>query len=292
MPQKRRESGKTSFKKEYRPAPRSKQSRERKEEGVRERPPSDLEGALVGRHPVLEAMRSGRAVTRLWVQEGLREGSLREIVALARQQHVPVSEVPRSFLDRLADGVPHQGIGAQAGIKPTLDISQMTELLKAVPEPIIFFLDGLQDPHNLGAVLRAADAVGAQAVVVPERGASGLTTTVAKASAGAIEYMPVVRVTNLAQAVQKAKEAGVFVFAADPQAQKLYTEVNWSGPVGVVIGAEGEGVRPLVKNRCDGVIKLPMLGHVSSLNASNAASVIGFEIIRQRHEKNSVLTRV
>lgn len=258
------------------------------------RPFSDLEDTpvLVGRHPVLEAFRASRAISRLWVQESLKEGSLREIVALAREQHVPVTEVPKPFLDRLAGDVPHQGVGAQVALKPTLSLEELPDLVQSSTDPLVYILDGIQDPHNLGAILRTADATGATAVVIPERGAAGLTAVVAKASAGAIEYVPVVRVTNLAQAIDKLKDAGLFVFAADPGASQMYTEVDWTGPAAVVIGGEGRGVRPLIRNRSDGLVKLPMLGQVSSLNASNAASVIGFEAIRQRLQKNSVLTRI
>ncbi|MCL5116384.1 MAG: 23S rRNA (guanosine(2251)-2'-O)-methyltransferase RlmB [Firmicutes bacterium] len=271
--------------------PYAQKPQERPNRDVERRPPSfqrrpfeDLEDTpvLVGRHPVLEAFRSGRAITRLWVQESIKEGSLREIVALAREQHVPVTEVPKPFLDRLAGDVPHQGVGAQVALKPTLNLDELPELIKASSQPLLYILDGIQDPHNLGAILRTADATGATAVIIPERGAAGLTAVVAKASAGAIEYVPVVRVTNLAQAIDKVKDAGVFVFAADPDASKLYTEVDWTGPVAVVIGAEGRGIRPLIRTRSDELVKLPMLGQVASLNASNAASAIGFEAVRQR----------
>lgn len=240
---------------------------------------------LVGRHPVLEALRAGRAITRVWIQEGLREGSLREIAAIARDRHVALSEVPKPFLDRLSDGVPHQGVGAQVAIKPTLGLDDLMDVLQSSTAPFLYILDGIQDPHNLGAILRTADATGASAVIIPERGASGLTAVVAKASAGAIEYVPVVRVTNLVQAIDKVKAAGVFVFSADPGATQLYSEIDWTGPSAVVIGGEGHGVRPLVRDRSDGSVRLPMLGQVSSVNASNAASVIGFEVVRQRLRK-------
>ncbi|NMP22172.1 23S rRNA (guanosine(2251)-2'-O)-methyltransferase RlmB [Sulfobacillus harzensis] len=257
-------------------------------------PLEDLEDTpvLVGRHPVLEALRAERAITRLWLQEGLKEGSLREIVSLCRERHVPVTEVPKAFLDRLGGELPHQGVAAQVALKPTLSLDDLPEIIQALPTPMLYILDGIQDPHNVGAILRTADATGAAAVVIPERGAAGLTAVVAKASAGAMEYVPVVRVTNLSQAIDKIKQMGVFVYAADPEATALYTEVDWTGPVAVIIGAEGRGIRPLVKRRADGLIKLPMLGHVSSLNASNAAAVIGFEAVRQRLRKKSLLTRI
>lgn len=286
--------GKKSFEKRTEGRqPRAGADRHR-DSGVARRPFEDLEDTpvLVGRHPVLEAFRSGRAITRLWVQDGLVEGSLREIVASARDHHVPVTDVPRAFLDRLGGELPHQGVAAQVALKPTRSLEELPEIIQASASPWLYILDGIQDPHNLGAILRTADATGAACVVVPERGAAGLTAVVAKASAGAIEYVPVVRVTNLAQALDKIKQAGVFVYAADPEASQLYTDVDWTGPTAVVIGAEGRGVRPLIKNRSDGLIKLPMLGQVSSLNASNAASVIGFEAVRQRTRKKSLLTRL
>lgn len=247
---------------------------------------------LVGRHPVLEALRGGRPIARIWVQEGVKEGSVREIAALARERHLVVTEVPKAFLDRLADSVPHQGVGAQAALKATLNLEELLDLVQASSNPLLYILDGIQDPHNLGAILRTADATGATAVVIPERGASGLTAVVAKASAGALEYVPVARVFNVAQAIDKIKEAGIFVYAADPNAPTLYTEIDWTGASAVVIGGEGQGVRPLVRARSDGLVKLPMMGRVESLNASNAACVIGFEVVRQRQAKKSVLTHV
>lgn len=276
-------------------SPARTSSYERERPYDRERPArDDRDGTpvLVGRHPVLEALRAGRSITRVWIQEGLREGSLREIAALAREHHVAVAEVPKVFLDRMADGVPHQGVGAQVALKATLELGDLHQLLEASSKPLLYILDGIQDPHNLGAILRTADAIGATAVIIPERGASGLTAVVAKASAGAVEYVPVVRVTNVAQAIDKVKAAGVFVFAADADAPQLYTDVDWTGPCAIVIGSEGHGIRPLVKDRSDGLIRLPMLGHVSSVNASNAAAVIGFEVVRQRHRENSILTGI
>lgn len=237
---------------------------------------------IVGRHPVLEALRSGRPIDRLWIQQGLLEGSLREIAALAHERRIFLKEVPKAFLDRLSEGLVHQGVGAQVAIKPALDFDEWSGILQSSTAPFVYILDGIQDPHNLGAILRTADATGASGVIIPERGASGLTAVVAKASAGAIEYVPVVRVTNLAQTIDKMKKLGVFVYAAHPTASTLYTSVDWSGPIGLVIGSEGLGIRPLVRERCDGLVRLPMLGQVTSINASNAAAAIGFEVIRQR----------
>lgn len=256
------------------------------------RPSITRDELLVGRHPVLEALRAGRTMTKLWVQDDQGTGSLREIVALARAHRIPVVEVPWAHLEELAGASPHQGVVAQVAAKEMLDLNELLTLVEKASEPLVYLLDGIQDPQNLGAILRSADAIGATAVVLPERGAVGLTSAVAKASAGAIEYVSVARVTNLAQTMDRLKALGLFIYAADPAAEMLYTAVDWSGGIGVVIGGEGAGVRPIVRQRADGVVKLPMLGHVSSLNASSAAAVIGFEIIRQRWHKKSVLTRV
>jgi len=259
--------------------------RDTRETKRHEAPPIEAhEPLIIGRHPVLEALRAGRSITRIWVQSGLLEGSLREIVGLARDAHIAINTVPKVLLDRMAETVPHQGVIAQAALKPVLSLDDLEELIRGVSNPLIYVLDGIQDPQNLGAILRVADATGAAAVVIPERGAVGLTAAVGKASAGAIEYVPVVRVTNLSAALQKIKSWGVFVYAADPAAERLYTAVDWRGAVAILIGAEGRGIRPLVKSRADDVIRLPMFGHVNSLNAATAAAVLGFEVVRQRSQ--------
>ncbi|MCY0879304.1 MAG: 23S rRNA (guanosine(2251)-2'-O)-methyltransferase RlmB [Firmicutes bacterium] len=298
----RKTGSKPNGRRRHRPAAPSSRKGRRPQAAPSRRPPGlpgtaepervPAESLLTGRHPVLEALRAGRTMTKVWVYEDAAAGSLREIVALARAQGVPVSVVPKARLEQLANGPGHQGVVAQVAAKDMIDLHGLIALVEQAEDPLVFFLDGIQDPQNLGAILRVADATGATAVVLPERGAVGLTDAVAKASAGAVEYVPVARVTNLAQAVERLQRLGMFVYAAHPDAETLYTAVDWTGAIGVVIGAEGTGVRPIVRQRADGLVKLPMLGHVSSLNASNAAAVIGFEVIRQRGQKKSVLTRV
>lgn len=241
------------------------------------------EALLIGRNPVREALRASRPIARLWVQDGEVEGSLREIMRLAHEQHIPLSAVPRTRLDMMAGSGGHQGVVAAVSIKPMLELEELEPIIKgATAPPFILLLDGVQDPQNLGAILRVANASGALAVVIPQRGQVGLTATVAKASAGAIEYVPVVRVVNLSQAVEVLKSWGVFIYAADPLADTSYTSVDWRGAVGIVIGGEGNGVRPLVMKRCDGTVSLPMVGSVASLNAATAAAVLSFEVLRQR----------
>ncbi len=237
---------------------------------------------LVGRHPVREALRAERPISRIWIMDGASQGSLGEITGLARERGVPVHKVPRAKLDEVAGRLPHQGIIAFVSVRPLLDSGDVDALIKAAQDPLVFILDGIQDPHNLGAILRVANAVAATAVIIPTRGAAGLTPTVAKASAGAVEYVSVAAVTNVAHEIEHLKELGLFVYAADPTAPQLYHQVDWHGPIGLVIGAEGTGVRPLVRQRCDGLVSLPMLGQVASLNAATATAVLAFEVIRQR----------
>lgn len=244
-----------------------------------------LDGAsdvLVGRHPVREALRAERSISRIWVQEGANEGSLGEIKGLARTRGVPVHSLPRIRLDEVAGRLPHQGIVAFVAVRPLLSLEDVEELVKASDEPLVLILDGIQDPHNVGAILRVANAVAATAVIIPSRGAAGLTPTVAKASAGAVEYVSVASVINIAQAISRLKQLGLFIYAADPTAPVLYHQVNWNGSIGLVIGSEGSGLRPLVRERCDGLVRLPMLGQVASLNAAAATAVVAFEVLRQR----------
>lgn len=255
---------------------------------VRTAPPATREEPLVvGRNPVREALRAGRSVSRLWVLEGTSEGSLREILGLARSENIPVMFVPRARLDAMAGPVGHQGVIAAVSAMPTYNLEDLEGFLAAAEGvPFFYILDGIQDPQNLGTIIRVANATGALAVVIPQRAAAGMTPAVAKASAGAVEYVPVVRVANLAQAIETVKSWGVFVYAAVPEAKTVYTDVDWTGACAIVIGGEGRGVRPLVMKQCDGTVALPMAGAVSSLNAATAAAVIGFEVMRQRRRSS------
>lgn len=241
---------------------------------------SDDAEVLYGRHPVLEALKAGRPLNKLWLAEGAEGGSLAEILARAREQGVIIQRVPRQRLARLA-GENHQGVVAfiAAHEYATLDDVMQRDTGHA---PLVVLLDELSDPHNLGAIVRSAEAAGAQGVVVPRRRSVPLTQTVAKAAAGALEYLPVARVPNLVQAMERLKEAGYWVYGADAGAARLYTEVDLRGATAIVIGAEGKGLSRLVKERCDDLVKLPMLGRVGSLNASVAAGVLLYEAVRQR----------
>jgi 23S rRNA (guanosine2251-2'-O)-methyltransferase len=235
---------------------------------------------IAGRHPVLEALRAGRPLNKLWVAEHADGGSLSEILARAREMGVVVQRVPRARLQKVA-GDAHQGVVAFAAARAYAALEDVMAR-DTGQAPLIVLLDELNDPHNLGAIVRTAEAAGAQGVVVPKRRSASLTATVAKASAGALEYLPVARVSNLVQAIDRLKEAGYWVFGADAEAQRLYTQVDLRGPTAFVIGAEGSGLSRLVKARCDEIVKLPMLGRVGSLNASVAAGVLLYEAVRQR----------
>ncbi|MCY0880899.1 MAG: 23S rRNA (guanosine(2251)-2'-O)-methyltransferase RlmB [Firmicutes bacterium] len=240
------------------------------------------ENIIVGRHPVREALRSDAAVTAIWMQEGLREGSLQEVWGQARAKQIPVHLVPRMKLDEMAGDAAHQGVAAQISPQPLLDLEDLAPILQQSAHPLVLILDGIQDPHNFGAILRVADAAAVDAVVIPKRGAVGITPIVAKSSAGAVAYVPIVSVTNMAQAVERLQKMGLFIYAADPEAAVSYTAVDWTGAVGLIIGSEGTGIRPLVKAHADQLVTLPMHGHVASLNAATAAAVLTFEVLRQR----------
>lgn len=237
----------------------------------------------MGRRPVLEALRAGRSMHRIWVQDREHEGSMREIIGIARDRGITIQEVPRAKLDALAGPLNHQGVVAGVSALPVRSLDEVQEIAaERGQEALLILLDQIQDPQNLGAIIRVANAVGACAVIIPQHGSAPLSAAVSKASAGAAEYVPVAEVPNLAQAVETIKTWGFFVFAADPEAEVLYTQAQFRGPVALVIGAEGTGLRPLVKKRCDQIIKLPMQGPVASLNAAAACAVLAFEVVRQR----------
>jgi 23S rRNA (guanosine2251-2'-O)-methyltransferase len=231
---------------------------------------------------VLEALKAGHPLTRILVARGGRSGTIPSLLAMARELGVPVQEVDRERLDQVA-GPGHQGIAAFAAAKEYVELDDLLEAAKAKgEEPLVVVLDSLEDPHNLGSILRTADAVGAHGVVIPKHRTVGLTTTVAKTSAGAVEYVPVARVSNLVQALEQLKEAGLWVVGADQEAEEDYTSARLSGPLAVVVGGEGKGLSRLSKEKCDFLVRLPMRGHINSLNAGVAAAILLYEVTRQR----------
>lgn len=236
---------------------------------------------IIGRNPVMEAVKSGRSIDKIMMQKDA-EGSAKKIASMAREKKIVVQYVDKIALDKLAPGRPHQGIAAYVAAKDYVPVSEILDNAKKRREdPLIVILDGLEDPHNLGAVLRSCDGVGAHGVIIPARRAVGLTETVAKASAGAIEYVPVAKVTNLAQCIDELKEKGLWIAAIDMDGEN-YSDADLTGPLALVIGGEGQGVSEIVRKKADYIISMPMKGRVNSLNASNAAAIMLYEVDRQR----------
>lgn len=235
--------------------------------------------ALVGRHAVLEALRAGRPVSRILVARTAHgPGPLRDILDTARQRGIPVQPVDARRLDDLAHGVSHQGVAALTAAQPLVDLDDLLDVARARGEaPLLIVLDGVEDPHNLGAVIRTAEAAGAHGVVVPRRRAAGLTPAVARAAAGATAYLAVAGVGNIAQALERLKAAGVWVVGADPGAAEPYDDGSLAPPAALVIGAEGRGLHRLVRERCDRLVRIPLRGHVQSLNVSVAAALLVYE---------------
>lgn len=242
-----------------------------------------MDDLVYGRNSVLESLKSGRPVNKLLVARGAATGSVREILALAREKKVPIQEVERKSLDATLDNANHQGVLLYLAPKEYVELEAILNFAVEKGEtPFILVLDEIGDPHNLGALLRTADAAGVHGVVIPKRRAVGLTGAVAKAAAGAVEYVPVARVANLNQALAKLKQHGCWVVGADMEGADFPYKVDLRGPLALVIGGEHKGLGRLVRENCDLVVKLPMLGHVSSLNAGVAGSILMYEALRQR----------
>ena len=241
-------------------------------------------GAVIGRNAVRELLRSGRAVDKLLVQSGPREGALVPLVGEALERGIPVVETERRKLDALAGGAPHQGIIALAAEKEYCSIEDILQVaLERGEKPLVVVADGISDPYNLGAVIRCAEGCGAHGLIIPKRHAAGLTPVVSKASAGAIEHLAIAKVPNIAAAVDKLKEAGVWVYAAEAGGSDL-RETDMDRAVAVVLGSEGAGVSELVRKKCDYLISIPMYGNVNSFNVSCAAAVILCEAAHQQRK--------
>ena len=235
---------------------------------------------LTGFHAVEEALAAGRALDRIVIVRGRHGERVEAVVQAAKSRGVPVRFEDRAQLDRLAGTGQHQGIAALAAAKPAVGLE---DLLGAKGgRGLLVLLDGIEDPHNLGAIVRTALAAGAQGVVIPERRAAGLSDTVERASAGALAHLPIARVKNLVRAMEEMKEAGYWLVGLDERADKNYTEVDLKGPIGIVLGREGEGLHELTRKRCDFLVSLPTTGPVRSLNVSVAAGIMLFEAVRQR----------
>lgn len=238
---------------------------------------------IEGRNPVTEAIKSGRTIDKILVQSGEKNGSIRKIIALAREKKIVISEVERARLDKLSETKSHQGVIAFAAAKEYSTIEEILELAKEKGEsPFVIIADDLNDPHNLGSIIRTANAAGAHGVIIPKRNSVGLSPVVDKTSAGALEFTKVARVSNLASAIDTLQKANVWLVAADMDGDKTIYEHDFAGGVGIVVGSEGKGVSRLVKEKCDFVVRIPMNGQINSLNASVAASLMIYEVVRTR----------
>lgn len=238
---------------------------------------------IVGRNAVREALRGGRPADRLLVASGASGGSLRSILALCREKHIPVKETDSKRLDELCGSVRHQGVALFAAAHEYASLEDVFALAESRGEPPFLVLcDGLEDPHNLGAILRSAEASGVHGVIVPERRSVSLSAGAGRASAGALEYVPVVRAVNLNAVVRELKERGLWIYAADADGQSCY-ETDMSGPAALIIGSEGRGVSRLLRENADFIVSIPMKGKINSLNASVAAGILMFEAARRRH---------
>ena len=281
--QKNRSEGRGENNARRRPAPQKGQERrvpDKRREMKAELP--DDSSRIEGRNAVREALRAGSTIDRLYVQEGLSDSSVSAIIKEAQNRNIQLRFVKKERLDEMSETGAHQGVIAQIS---AYEYGTVEDMLAAAQEkgeaPFLILLDGIEDPHNLGAILRTANLAGAHGVIIPKDRAVGLTAIAAKTSAGAVSYTPVARVTNLTRTIKELKEKGIWFVCADMDGEVMYRQ-NLTGPIGLVIGNEGDGVSRLVREACDFVTKIPMQGDIDSLNASVAAGILAFEIVRQR----------
>ena len=240
------------------------------------------EFTIEGRNAVIEAFRSGKTIDKVYILDGCQDGPIMTIKREAKKQDTMLKYVAKERLDQMSETGKHQGVIAIAAAYEYAQVEDMLALARKKGEPpFLFLLDNIEDPHNLGAIIRTANLAGAHGVIIPKNRAAGLTATVARTSAGALNYTPVAKVTNLAKTIEELKEEGLWFVCADMGGTRMY-DLNLTGPIGLVIGNEGEGVGRLVKEKCDMVASIPMTGDIDSLNASEAAGVLAFEIVRQR----------
>lgn len=242
------------------------------------------EEIIAGKHSVTEALRSGRTINKIWIAENAQKHLTQPIIFEAKKLGVVIQQVDKRKLDQMAPGMQHQGVVAQAAPYAYAEVEDILQAAEAKGEsPFILLLDEIEDPHNLGSILRTADCTGVHGVIVPKRRSAQVTATVSKTSAGAAEYVPVARVTNLGQTIEELKVRGIWVVGTDVSASSEMYDTNvFDGPVAVVIGNEGKGMGRLIREKCDVLVKLPMKGQINSLNASVAAGVVMYEVLRRR----------
>ena len=238
---------------------------------------------IEGRNPIIEALKNNRPIKKIMVNKASKEGSIKKILAMAKENKVIIQEVDRHKLDQMSERHAHEGVIAITSDYRYYDLDEILEIPRQKGEdPFFIILDGITDPHNLGSIIRTADAVGAHAVIIPKRRSVQITPIVAKASAGAVEYLPVCKVTNIVNTIKTLKENGLWIAAVDMDGQTFYQQ-NLGGPLGLVVGSEGEGISRLVKQNCDFTVSMPMSGNVTSLNASVAGGILLYEVYRQRN---------
>ena len=240
---------------------------------------------VVGRNSVLEVLKSSREVEKLYIQKGELKGSINKIVGIAKERNIIIQRVDKNKLNQISKGN-HQGVVA---LVEAYTYSTIEEILnyanKLKEDPFLIILDGIEDPHNLGAIIRTAECAGAHGIIIPKRRAASVNETVYKSSAGAVEHIFVAKVNNISDTIEKLKDEGLWIYGADMEGEDYYFNMDLKGPIALVIGSEGKGLSRLVKEKCDFLLKIPVFGKVSSLNASNAASVLIYEIIRQNYEE-------
>lgn len=240
---------------------------------------------VYGRNAVLELLKSNRDINKIFVERGEKYGSIKEIIAKAKEAGVIIAEVEKAKLERMTSEN-HQGVIA---IVPPFDYCEIEDILDFAKEkgetPFVILLDGIEDPHNLGAIIRTAETAGVHGIIIPKRRSASVNSTVSKVSAGAVTYMKVARVNNLKDAIRHLKEAGLWVIGTDGEAKEFYNQLDLTGPIALVIGSEGFGMSRLVKENCDGLVKIPMKGKITSLNASVAAGIMMYEVVRQNTGK-------
>lgn len=243
----------------------------------------DYTNQIEGRNPVIEALKSGRPIEKIFIAKGDVSGSIREIIGIAKEKKLVIQNVDRNKLNEMSLSHAHQGVIAIVSAHHYVEVQDIIQKAKAKGEdPFIVILDEITDPHNLGSILRTADACGAHGVIIPKRRSVGLTPVVAKSSAGAIEYIPVAKVSNIVQTIEILKEEGFWIAGAEMEGQEYYYQTDLKGSIAIVIGSEGKGIGRLVKEKCDFLLKIPMRGQVSSLNAAVAGAILMYEVRRQR----------
>lgn len=243
----------------------------------------DYTNQIEGRNPVIEALKSGRPIEKILIAKGDVSGSIREIIGIAKEKKLVIQNVDRKKLNEMSASHAHQGVIAITAAHHYVQVQDIIEKARGKGEdPFVVILDEITDPHNLGSILRTADACGVHGVIIPKRRSVGLTPVVAKSSAGAIEYVPVAKVSNIAQTIEVLKEEGFWVAGAEMEGREYYYEADLKGPMAIVIGSEGKGIGRLIKEKCDFLLKIPMRGRVSSLNAAVAGAILMYEVRRQR----------